>query len=131
MDITLERVLSLIPKKPDGKYVHGAKKQFADSLGLSHNLVTMWEKGQSQSYKGYLYEISAKYNVSVEWLKGETDEKSPAPLSVDLGDGEIKTDSKKENEEQLIQLFRLLPDDLKAGILAQIEAVLKQRGILE
>lgn len=110
--------------------MHGAKKQFADSLGLSHNLVTMWEKGQSQSYKGYLYEISAKYNVSVEWLKGETDEKSPAPLSVDLGDGEIKTDSKKENEEQLIQLFRLLPDDLKAGILAQIEAVLKQRGIL-
>ena len=25
MDITLERVLSLIPKKPDGKYIHGAK----------------------------------------------------------------------------------------------------------
>lgn len=136
MDITLERVLSLIPKKPDGKYVHGAKKQFADSLGLSHNLVTMWEKGQSQSYKGYLYEISAKYNVSVEWLKGETDEKSTSPLSVDLGDGESKAETVCEKdlskgEEELIQLFRLLPDDLKAGILAQIEAVLKQRGILE
>lgn len=74
MDITLERILSLIPKKPDGKYVHGAKKQFADALGLSHNLVTMWEKGQSQSYRGYIYEIAAKYDVSVAWLKGETDE---------------------------------------------------------
>ena len=49
MDITLDRILSLLPKKPDGKYVHGSKKQFAESLGLSHNLVTMWEKGQSQS----------------------------------------------------------------------------------
>lgn len=75
MDITLERILSLLPKKPDGKYVHGSKKQFAESLGLSHNLVTMWEKGQSQSYHGYLYEISEKYNVSVAWLKGETDVK--------------------------------------------------------
>ena len=36
-------------------------------------MVTMWEKGQSQSYHGYLYEISEKYNVSVAWLKGETD----------------------------------------------------------
>ena len=74
MDITLERILSLIPKKPDGKYVHGAKKQFADALGLSHNLVTMWEKGQSQSYRNYVYEIAAKYGVSVAWLKGETDD---------------------------------------------------------
>ena len=30
MDITLERILSLIPKKPDGSYVHGAKKEFAE-----------------------------------------------------------------------------------------------------
>lgn len=74
MDITLERILSLIPKKPDGKFVHGAKKQFADALGLSHNLVTMWEKGQSQSYRNYVYEIAAKYDVSVAWLKGETDD---------------------------------------------------------
>lgn len=33
-------------------------------------------------------------------------------------------------EEELIQIFRLLPDDLKAGILAQIKAVLVQRGLL-
>lgn len=33
-------------------------------------------------------------------------------------------------EEELLQLFRLLPDDLKAGILAQIKAVLVQRGLL-
>lgn len=77
MDITLERILSLIPKKPDGKYVHGAKRDFADSLGMARNLVTMWESGQSQSYKTKLHEIAAKYNVSVDWLMGNTDEKTP------------------------------------------------------
>lgn len=77
MDITLERILSLIPRKPDGSFVHGAKAQFADTLGMARNLVTMWESGQSQSYRNKLHEIAAKYNVSVEWLKGETDEKTP------------------------------------------------------
>lgn len=88
MDITLERILSLIPKKPDGNYVHGAKAKFADSLGMARNLVTMWESGQSQSYRSKLHEISAKYNVSVEWLKGETDEKKLIPE--DELDAELK-----------------------------------------
>ena len=72
-DIMLERILSLLPRKPDGKYVHGSKKAFADSLGLPHNIVMEWESGKSHSYRNYLYEISDTYNVSVEWLKGETD----------------------------------------------------------
>ena len=75
MDITLKRILSLIPKKENGDYQHGAQKDFANSIGLkSGNLITDWSKGRSESYKNYLYEISAKYNVSVEWLRGETDD---------------------------------------------------------
>lgn len=82
MDITLERILSLIPKKPDGKYVHGAKKDFAESIGLPHNIVPEWVKGKNKSYTNYLYEIAAKYHVSVEWLKGETDIKTPFDLQL-------------------------------------------------
>lgn len=119
MDITLERILSLIPKGEDGKFKHGALKAFANSIGLkSGNLISDWSNNRSHSYLNYLYEISAKYNVSVEWLQGKTDEKNPAS---DQGD---------RNEEELIQLFRLLPDDMKEGILAQIKAVLVQRGLL-
>ena len=78
MDITLERILSLMPHKPDGSFVHGSKKEFAESIGLeSGNVITDWEKGRNKSYKNYLYEIAVKYDVPVEWLKGETDEKSP------------------------------------------------------
>lgn len=77
MDIMLERILSLIPQKPDGKYVHGALKEFASQIGLkSGNVVADWVGGRSTSYKSYLYQISSLYDVSVEWLKGETDEKS-------------------------------------------------------
>lgn len=79
MDITLERILSLIPKKENGDFQHGAKKEFAQNIGLkSGNLISDWINGRSESYTGYLYEISAKYGVSVEWLRGETNEKSPS-----------------------------------------------------
>lgn len=76
MDKTLERIASLIPKKENGDFKHGALKEFANSIGLkSGNLISDWIAGRSVSYNSYVYEIAAKYNVSVEWLKGETDEK--------------------------------------------------------
>lgn len=83
MDITLNRIFSLIPKKPDGKFVHGAKKAFCASIDAPPNIMSEWERGISKSYRNYLYAISAKHNVSVEWLKGETDD--PTPL---IGEGQ-------------------------------------------
>lgn len=86
MDIVLERILSLIPQKPDGKYVHGAKKEFAQSIGYDGgDIVSMWINGSSKSYMGKLHEIAAVYHVSVEWLKGETDEKNPATRTKSAG----------------------------------------------
>ncbi len=93
MDIVLERILSLIPKKENGKYVHGAKKDFATSIGYdSGDIVSMWIKGTSNSYMGKLHEISNKYNVSVEWLTGKTDIKEKAaPISgSDLSERDIQ-----------------------------------------
>ena len=75
MDITLERILSLIPKKGDGKFKHGALAEFARSIGFKDgHIVSDWINGNASSYFNYLFEISAKYGVSVEWLKGETDD---------------------------------------------------------
>ena len=77
MSIMQERVLSLIPHKPDGQFVHGAKADFARMLGIkSGAIVSDWESGKSDSYKNYLFQISALKGVSVEWLKGETDDPS-------------------------------------------------------
>lgn len=76
MDIVLERILSLIPKGPDGKYVHGAKTKFAKKIGYNDGaIVAMWENGSSISYNKKLYQIAEEYNVSVEWLQGKTEDK--------------------------------------------------------
>jgi transcriptional regulator with XRE-family HTH domain len=112
MDITLERILSLIPKKPDGKYIHGAKAEFADSLGMARNLVSMWESGQSQSYRNKLHEIAAKYDVSVEWLKGETDEKRPAPKSESSKEKLLAAIDDMDRDE-LLNMLALVAEKLK------------------
>ena len=77
MDVVLERILSLLPHGENGKIVRGAKKDFAQSIGYdSGDIVSMWVKGTSFSYKNKLHEIAAKYHVSVEWLQGKTEDKS-------------------------------------------------------
>lgn len=116
MDIMLERILSLIPRKPDGKFVHGALKEFANTVGLkSGNLVSDWMNGRSTSYKSYIYEIAAKYSVSVEWLKGESDqkEKSPTPNGVELDAEtiqlkEIWDSADQEEREALLAMAKML-----------------------
>lgn len=94
MDKMLERMLSLIPRKPDGKYVHGAKKAFCESIGAPSNIVSEWEAGKTKSYRSYLYNVSAVYNVSVEWLRGETDDpeikKDPPQAEEGLSDMQLK-----------------------------------------
>lgn len=91
MDITLKRIFLLMEHKENGKIARGGKARFARSIGYdSGDIVSMWENGSSKSYLKKLHEIAAKYDVSVEWLKGETDdmggtgqyqEKSPAFLA--------------------------------------------------
>ena len=113
MDIVLERILSLLPKKPDGKFVRGSKKEFAQSIGYdSGDIVSMWINGSSTSYNGKLHEISAKYGVSVEWLRGETDEKNPAPKGGGLKEIDaIFEQLTPSRQAKLLELARLYLDD--------------------
>lgn len=106
MDIVLERILSLIPKGPDGKYVHGAKTKFAKKIGYNDGaIVAMWENGSSISYNKKLYQIAEEYNVSVEWLQGKTEDKSiketPDP----------KIEGYSELQQAAIQFVLSLPPD--------------------
>lgn len=117
MDIVLTRILSLIPKKPDGKFVHGALKEFANKLNLkSGNVVSDWMNGRSTSYTSYVYQIADIYNVSVEWLKGETDDpsikkapesekKEPAPLDELLPGYARLTEENKRKAQEYIALL--------------------------
>ena len=109
MDITLERILYLIPRNPDGKYKHGEKKKLCERIGAPTNIINEWERGTSKSYRNYLYAISDKYNESVEWLKGETDVKEkPAPKN---GDG------LSEEERIMLEKFRRISEDERKTLL--------------
>ncbi|MBQ2768054.1 MAG: hypothetical protein IJF49_08285 [Clostridia bacterium] len=76
MDIVLERILSLIPRKPNGDFVHGAKRIFAQSIGYKGGeIISDWIAGRSDAYLKKVYEISEKYDVNADWLLGKTDKK--------------------------------------------------------
>ena len=112
MDIMLERILSLIPKNDDGKYVHGAKAEFAKSIGYYDGaIVSMWIKGTSTSYKNKLHEIAEKYGVSVKWLRGETDDPGikEAPATEGEGsDGKIAQFIRSASAEELAEIYRYI-----------------------
>lgn len=114
MDIMLERILSLIPHKPDGKFVHGAKKEFAEKLGIDNTTITQWINGKSKSYRNYLYQLSSMYNVSVDWLMGETDD--PAPKAKESGNTGIlqllKDAAPLMSNKDLAEAIRLLVESL-------------------
>lgn len=120
MDITLERILSLLPRKPDGTLEHGARKEFAQSIGLKNgNLISDWVKGRTNSYNNYIYEIAAKYGVSVEWLRGETDEKEKLAVPED--------DELKEYLEMIRTRpeCRMLLSTVKGATKEEVEANVK------
>lgn len=115
MDIVLERILTLLPKKPDGTLVHGARTAFAKSIGAPSNIFAEWIAGRNNSYKNYLYQIAAIHNVSVEWLKGETNEKSPAPEGAEPMSVDELLD--RLSQAELVEL------------MAKTAAKLKERGL--
>ncbi len=105
MDITLERILSLLPRKPDGKPTHGSKKEFAQKIGFKDGTILAdWEAGRSDSYRNYLYEISVKYNVSVEWLKGESNIKENTTCYMGDDISRLFAQLAPENKELVQQL---------------------------
>lgn len=123
MDIVLERILSLIPKGKNGKYAHGAKVKFAKSIGYNDgSIVSMWENGASVSYTKKLHQIADIYNVSVEWLKGETDDPGIKKAPTD------KIDERILGAGLIKRLVLLTPDELRRvddfvqGILASRKA---------
>ena len=73
-----------------------------------------WISGSAKSYHNYLYTIAAKYNVSVEWLKAETDEKSPPSKDDGLEDMVV-------TDKELIRILKVMQrqPDFRRSVLLQ------------
>lgn len=72
MDITLERIIEELKLKKI------KKTDLTDYLGFSSSAIFgNWISGRNTSYLKYLHAIANYLDVSVEYLKGETDIKKP------------------------------------------------------
>ena len=110
MDITLDRILSLLPRNEAGKIQHGARAELAKSLGYKDgHIVSMWLSGASDSYKGKLRDIAELYDVSPEWLRGETDDPHPHTGISDL-------------DRAVLEFVHSLPPEKLRGILLLLGA---------
>ena len=73
----LGRILSLIPKKSNGEFRHGAKAQFCRSINISSQTLSDWISGRSTSFMDKLFQISVVHHVPLEWLEtGKTVEEA-------------------------------------------------------
>ncbi len=84
MDITLERIIQEL------KNQNKRQMDLTDFLGLTHNIFGNWKAGRNTSYKKYIHAIANYLGVSVEYLRGETDNKYPTDSSVSSPDELIK-----------------------------------------
>ena len=124
MDIILKRILTLIPKKENGEFEHGAKKEFAQSIGFKGGeIISEWIAGRNKSYMKYIHTISEKYNVSVDWLHGLTEIKEKTVTA--------PGDSLSDQESYFIHCLRLMTEEERKCFIAQAKGVTKDRDAFD
>ena len=87
----MDEILARIIKEM--KFQKKKQKDLTNFLGIDENNFGSWKSGHSSSYKKYLHAIAQFLDVSVEYLKGETDIKKQPP---------------SENGERLNELYKLV-----------------------
>jgi len=71
-------------------------------IGIKPKKINDWNAGRTKSYEKYIPQIAAFFNVSTDYLLGNTDNPQPAgqPHSKDIG--------LNPQEQRLIEIFREL-----------------------
>jgi len=89
-------------------------KALEENIGLPRGIIYKWNNKKNKNYKFYIVEIAAYFNVSIDYLLGNTDNPRPA------GEKEkLPTESREliEKNERLIRWFRSLPPEKQKAIL--------------
>lgn len=102
-----DRVLSLIGDS------YGSAQALLCALGVkSKNIVSEWRAGRSKSYMRYIPQIAAFYNVSADWILGNSDEKNPTKeKQPTVSDELFSPKNLTENKERAIQFLLSLNDE--------------------
>lgn len=97
MDITLERIIQEL------KHKKRTQTDLTNFLGVSDSSFGNWKKGLNASYLKYVHAIADYLDVSVEYLKGETDTKKP-PITKDERIDELYEMAKDLTDAELVAL---------------------------
>ena len=113
MDI-LTKILELL--KENNK----KQKDLCDYLNISGNVFTDWKAGRCFSYNKYLPRIAAYFNVSVDYLAGNTDKKEKPLPEQGLSENmktivELYDKLSPENQALALQMLSLLEIKQKNG----------------
>lgn len=109
MDDLLNKIKTCIGTK------YGAQKKLADYLGIHPNVITNWMNGSNKSYRKHIDKIAEYFNVSVEWLKGETDIKKEPALPEEIELSELR--------KQAYALLENVSEEKLAKRMAALEAL--------
>lgn len=84
MELTISRIIEEMALQ------NKRHADLANFLGITPNVITDWKSGRIKSYKKYIHAIANYLGVSVEYLRGETDNKYPTDSGVSSPDDLIK-----------------------------------------
>lgn len=110
MDISLSRIITELQKQNKMQY------ELTDYLGINYSSFANWKAGRNQSYKKYLHAIAEFLGVSVEYLRGETDQKKKLPTT----ESEELTNEKR----LLLALFDQIPKEKQSDAINKLLEVL-------
>ena len=117
MDTTLKRIIEEMKTQKVKNADLGA------FIGVSANVITDWKSGRIKSYTKYLYAIADYLGVSVEYLKGETDEKKSVPKDT-APEGDMFSDT----DRKIFEALATMSQSDKEWFLAMIESIKSRRG---
>lgn len=97
MDITLERIIQEL------KHKKRTQTDLTNFLGVSDSSFGNWKKGLNASYLKYIHAIADYLDVSVEYLRGETDIKK-APITRDERIDKLYEEAKDLSDAEFMAL---------------------------
>lgn len=120
MDITIIRIFE------EMQLQNRQQTELGEHLGVTANIVTDWKSGRLKSYKKYLHGIADFLGVSVEYLRGETNQKRKNLINND----EELTDLLEElkNRDEMRTLFKLSAKATKEDIEKTIRILEALKG---
>lgn len=114
-NVTLERIIEELKRQGKKQY------ELTDYLNLNHNSFGNWKSGLNKSYLKYLYQIAEFLDLSVEYLKGETDEKEYVSLR-----HTSERNIVSETDQKFLELLATMNESDKQWLLSILTSIIER-----